>query len=80
MLGEGVSLRTRELPPLNELLEREGLLFAKEIETYYGVALDSVTELVEGRTKAEGRRAGTVLGETYWEATSVGNGVDTAAD
>ena len=80
VLGEGASLRKSELPPLDELLEREGRLFAKEIETYYGVAPDSVAEYVEEHTKAEGRRAGAVLGETYWETTSVDSGVATAAD
>ena len=80
VLGEGASLRKSELPPLDELLEREGRLFAKEIEMYYGVAPDSVAEYVEEHTKAEGRRAGAVLGETYWETTSVASGVATAAD
>jgi predicted DsbA family dithiol-disulfide isomerase len=80
VLGEGVSPRKRELLPLDELLEREGRLFAKEIETYYGVAPAVVAEYVEERVGAEELRAGTVLGETYWERTSVGRGVATAAD
>ena len=44
VLGEGVSPRRRELLPLDELLEREGRLFAKEIETYYGIAPEGVAE------------------------------------
>lgn len=80
VLGEGVSPRRRELLPLDELLEREGLLFAKEIETYYGIAPEGVAEYVKERAGTEELRAGTVLGETYWERTGVGHGVATAAD
>src|SRR5690554_5611280 len=80
MLGEGTSLRKSELLPLPELLESEGRLFAKEVEAYYGVAQGAVAGFVAERTEGNGPRAGSVLGESYWEAEGVAEGAPVAGD
>jgi len=68
-LGEGAEVRTSELPTLSELFEREGRLFSKEIEAFYGVEQADVEAFVREHTA--GVRSGMVLGEMYWEAAEV---------
>lgn len=58
--------RRRELPSLSEALEREGRLFAKEIEVLYDLAPEAVGEFVEARLPQGAYRIGEVLGERYW--------------
>lgn len=67
-LGEGASPRRSELPPLAELIGREGRLFAKEIEEFYGVAPEAVEAFVSEHAAGSALHTGQVLGETYWEA------------
>lgn len=80
VLGEGVTLRRNDPTPLSELLEREGRLFAREIEAYYGVAPEAVADFVRDRINGEEPRSGEVLGERYWESEAVSRAKAAASD
>lgn len=73
VMGDGAALHVSELPPLDDLLEREGRLFAKEIETYYDVAPGDVAAFVQTHVATERSAPGSVLGESYWERSQLGS-------
>jgi len=58
--------RLRDLPQLDELLDREGRLFAKEIEAFYDLAPDAVAGFVEEKLPLGTYESGEVLGERFW--------------
>ena len=62
----GEEPRRSEVAPLREVLEREGRLFAKEIETLYDVEQGAVEAFVAERLPEGSFERGEVLGETYW--------------
>lgn len=72
VLGDNATLRKSELPTLKQLMESEGLLFAKEIEAFYDLDAQETKAFIEaefagGATTEEQPRPGSVLGEAYWE-------------
>lgn len=61
------TLTPRALPPLAELLNREPLLFAKEIEVLYGQTPATVNTFITEALTAETFTKREILGETYIE-------------
>jgi len=68
VMGEDATVRTRALLPLDELLASEGRLFAKEIETYYGIEPGAAEEYVAQHLGSQAYRSKEILGETLFEA------------
>ncbi|MFD0952645.1 DsbA family protein [Virgibacillus natechei] len=58
-------LQPSQQPPLSSLLEKEKLLFSKEIEVMYDVEKTGVNALVEKELSSNGYQAKEILGETY---------------
>lgn len=58
--------RLRERPALSDVLEREGRLFAKEVEVLYDLAPEAVGAFVEDRLPVGSYETSEVLGEMYW--------------
>ncbi|WKA55460.1 DsbA family protein [Planococcus shixiaomingii] len=63
-------LKPKQLPSLSSLLEKEKLLFSKEIEVLYDVAPANITSFIEKELSPTRYEAKEVLGETYLTATN----------
>ena len=59
--------RLRQVPAPQDVLQREGRLFAKEIEALYDVAPGSVEEFIAERVTPGSFQTGVVLGETHYD-------------
>jgi putative protein-disulfide isomerase len=59
-------LQPRQQPPLSSLLEREKLLFSKEIEVMYDIEHTDITALIEKELSPNGYEAKEILGERYF--------------
>lgn len=66
-------LQTNPLPSLSNLLEREKLLFSKEIEVLYDVEPLNVTSFIEQELSKERYQLNEILGELYL-TTTINNG------
>lgn len=55
----------KDKPSLSELLEKEKLLFSKEIEVLYDIEKEAVTEFLATELQSEDYEAKEILGETY---------------
>lgn len=66
-------LQTNPLPSLSNLLEREKLLFSKEIEVLYDVEPLNVTSFIEQELSKERYQVNEILGELYL-TTTINNG------
>lgn len=58
-------LQPKQQPPLSALLEREKLLFSKEIEVMYDVEKSEVNSFIKKELSREGYNSHEILGETY---------------
>ncbi|SRR5690554_469780 len=63
---DGEEIKPKERPTLQNLLEREKLLFAKEIEVMYDVEPDQLDSFVEEQLKSDSFEQKELLGEKYY--------------
>ncbi len=61
------TIQPRQVPELQQMLEKEGLLFSKELEVLYGVHVDEVQAYVRKELSAEVYTTQEMLGESYIE-------------
>ncbi|MBP1950791.1 thioredoxin domain-containing protein [Virgibacillus litoralis] len=59
-------LQPKQQPALSALLEKEKLLFSKEIEVMYGVELADIKTFVEKELPSTTYQSKEILGETYF--------------
>ena len=70
LIGSDSDLRLRELPSLSDVLDRDGRLFAREIEALFDIAPEALDEFTEKHLTEGSYQVGEVLGERYWQKTS----------
>ena len=61
----GKELQPKQLPPLSDMLDKEKLLFSKEIEVLYDVEPSAVQNFIEKELSPESYRLKEILGEVY---------------
>jgi predicted DsbA family dithiol-disulfide isomerase len=61
----GKELQPKQLPPLSDMLDKEKLLFSKEIEVLYDVEPSVVQNFIEKELSPESYRLKEILGEVY---------------
>lgn len=66
VMGEK-EIQPKELPELSALLEKERLLFSKEIEVMYDLQENEVKDFIQGKLPSEKYTQKEILGETYIE-------------
>jgi putative protein-disulfide isomerase len=59
-------LQPKQLPPLSSLLEKEKLLFSKEIEVMYNLEQSDITAFVEQELLQDSYQKKEILGESYF--------------
>jgi putative protein-disulfide isomerase len=59
-------LQPRQIPPLSILLEKEKLLFSKEIEVMYDIEQTDMNALIKKELSTSGYEANEILGERYF--------------
>ncbi|MDN4606307.1 DsbA family protein [Sporosarcina highlanderae] len=59
-------LQPKQQPPFSTLLEKEKLLFSKEIEVMYGVDKSDVESFVNKELSSDGYQVNELLGESYF--------------
>ena len=62
---DGKELQPKQVPPLSDMLDKERLLFSKEIEVLYAVEQSQVQTFVEKELSPESYRMEQILGEVY---------------
>ncbi|WP_066069142.1 DsbA family protein [Neobacillus soli] len=65
VLGATGEVKTQPLPPLNKLLEKEGLLFSKEIEVMYDLETPGANAFIQDNLSSEEYELKEILGEAY---------------
>ena len=58
-------LQPKQVPPLSDILDKEKLLFSKEIEVLYDVDPSTVQAFIEKELSPESYRLKEILGEVY---------------
>ena len=66
IFGCGKELEPKQLPPLSNLLEKEKLLFSKEIEVMYDLEQLEIESFVEKELSANTYQKKEILGESYF--------------
>lgn len=61
----GKELQPKQVPPLSDILDKEKLLFSKEIEVLYDVEPSTVQTFIEKELSPESYRLKEILGEVY---------------
>lgn len=64
-LSAAEPLQTQSIPALSSLLEKEGLLFSKEIEVLYDIEQTNIPSFIQKELSADSYERNDILGETY---------------
>jgi predicted DsbA family dithiol-disulfide isomerase len=65
VLGATEALQAQPLPSLNTLLEKEGLLFSKEIEVLYDLEQNEIRSFIQSGLSSDDYELSEILGEVY---------------